>query len=57
LDIDPASSMPARRAYESFCNWARDQGIEPPTETYFGRQFTKEIALLGGRKRRTRKAA
>jgi hypothetical protein len=56
LDIDSASSVPARRAYQSFCSWARDQGIEPPTETYFGRQFTKEIALLGGRKRRTRNA-
>jgi len=57
LDIDPGSSVPARRAYESFCHWSRGQGVEPPTETYFGRQFTKEIALLGGRKRRTRKAA
>src|SRR5262245_28732691 len=56
LDIDPVSSVPARRAYEGFCNGARGQGIEPPTETYFGRQLTKEIALLGGRKRRTRNA-
>jgi hypothetical protein len=56
LDIVPASSMPARRVYENFCDWARGEGIEPPTETYFGRQFTKEITLLGGRKRRTRKA-
>jgi hypothetical protein len=43
LDIDPASSVPARRAYESFCNWALGQGIGPPSESYFGRQFTKEI--------------
>jgi hypothetical protein len=56
LDADPASSVPARRAYEGFCDWARGQGIEPPTETYFGRQLTKEIALLGGRKRRPRNA-
>jgi hypothetical protein len=56
LDIDSASSVPARRAYQSFCSWARDQGIDPPTETYFGRQFTKEILILGGRKKRTRKA-
>jgi hypothetical protein len=56
LDIEPASLVPARRAYEGFCNWARGQGIEPPTETYFGRQLPKEIALLGGRKRRTRNA-
>jgi hypothetical protein len=56
LNIDPASSVPARRTYEAFCNWARGQGNEPPTETYFGRQFTKEIAILGGRKKRTRKA-
>jgi len=57
LDIDPGSSVPARRAYQSFCNWAHGEGIEPPTETYFGRLFTREIALLGGRKRKTRKAA
>jgi hypothetical protein len=56
LDIDSASSVPARRVYESFCDWARDQGIDPPTETYFGRQFAKEITHLGGRKRRTRNA-
>jgi hypothetical protein len=56
LDVDPGSSVPARRAYESFCNWARSEGIEPPTETYFGRQFTKEIVHLGGCKRRTRNA-
>jgi hypothetical protein len=56
LDIDLGSSVHARRAYESFCNWARGEGIEPPTETYFGRQFTREIALLGGSKRRTRNA-
>jgi hypothetical protein len=56
LDIDADSYVPARRAHESFCSWARGQGIDAPTETYFGRQLTKEIALLGGRKRRTRNA-
>jgi hypothetical protein len=40
LDVDPASSMPARPAYEAFCNWARGQGIEPPTETYCGFRCT-----------------
>ena len=55
LDIDPGASVPARRAHKDYCNWARSQGIEPTTETFFGRQFTNEIASLGGHKRRTRR--
>jgi hypothetical protein len=30
LDIDPGSSMPARRAYETFCNWVRGVSSRPP---------------------------
>jgi hypothetical protein len=55
LDIDAGAFVPARRAYKDYCGWARSRGIEPSTETCFGRQFTKEITVLGGHKKRMRR--
>jgi hypothetical protein len=48
LNMDPAGSIPARDAYADFCRWARASGIEPCTETRFGRGFTARIIHLGG---------
>jgi hypothetical protein len=55
--VDPAGNTPAREAYADFCRWARDMGIEPCTETRFGRDFSVRIILLGGVKVKRRDRA
>ena len=55
--MDPAGSIPARDAYADFCRWARASGIEPCTETRFGRDFTARIIHLGGVKVKRRDRA
>jgi hypothetical protein len=50
LRADTAGSIPAREAYTHFCCWARAAGIEPCTETRFGRDFSARIIDLGGMK-------
>ena len=57
LDVDLAGSIPAREAYADFCNWARTAGIEPCTETRFGRDFTARVIPLGGVKVKRRDRA
>ena len=57
LNMDPAGSVPARDAYADFCHWARASGIEPCTETRFGRDFTARIIHLGGVKVKRRDRA
>ena len=55
--MDPVGSVPARDAYADFCRWARASGIEPCTETRFGRDFTARIIHLGGVKVKRRDRA
>ena len=55
--MDAAGSVPARDAYADFCRWARASGIEPCTETRFGRDFTARIIHLGGVKIKRRDRA
>jgi len=57
LNMDPAGSIPARNAYIDFCRWARASGIEPCTETRFGRDFSARIIHLGGVKVKRRDRA
>jgi hypothetical protein len=57
LNMDPAGSVAARDAYADFCCWARASGIEPCTETRFGRDFTARIINLGGVKIKRRDRA
>jgi hypothetical protein len=57
LNVDPACNIPAREAYADFCRWARSLGIEPCTETRFGRDFSARIAQLGGVKVKRRDCA
>jgi len=57
LNMDPVGSVPARDAYADFCRWARVSGIEPCTETRFGRDFTACIIHLGGVKVKRRDRA
>ena len=57
LKVDPGGSIPAREAYADFCRWARTVGIEPCTETCFGRDFTARIIRLGGVKVKRRDRA
>jgi hypothetical protein len=57
ITVDPAGSVPARDAYADFCRWARASGIEPCTETRFGRDFTARIIHLGGMKVKRRDRA
>jgi len=55
--MDPAGSIPARNAYIDFCRWARASGIEPCTETRFGRDFSARIIHFGGVKVKRRDRA
>jgi hypothetical protein len=57
LKVDAAGSIPAREAYADFCRWARAAGIEPSTETRFGRDFSATIVELGGAKVKRRDRA
>jgi hypothetical protein len=57
LKVDPVGSIPAREAYADFCRWARTVGIEPCTETRFGRDFTARVIPLGGVKVKRRDRA
>jgi hypothetical protein len=49
--------IPARDAYANFCLWARSAGIEPCTETRFGRLLSALAVQLGGRKMKKRDRA
>jgi hypothetical protein len=57
LKVDPAAEIPAREAYTAFCFWSRAEGLEPGTETRFGRDFTARIGELGGQKVKRRDRA
>ena len=57
LNIVLVGSIPAREAYADFCCWARTVGIEPCTETRFGRDFTARVIPLGGVKVKRRDRA
>jgi hypothetical protein len=50
LKTHPAAEIPAREAYADFCRYLRSAGLEPCTETRFGRDFTACIRELGGSK-------
>ena len=57
LKMGAGGSIPARDAYSDFCRWARAAGVEPCTETRFGRDFTARIVDLGGIKVKRRDRA
>jgi hypothetical protein len=57
LQVDATGRIPARLAYTDFCCWARAMGIEPGTETRFGRYFSARIMELGGTKVKRRDRA
>ena len=57
LKVDASGSIPAREAYSDFCRWACAVGIEPCTETRFGRNFSARIINLGGMKVKRRDRA
>ena len=57
LKVDASGSIPAREAYKDFCRWARAAGIEPCTETRFGRDFSARILDLNGMKVKRRDRA
>jgi hypothetical protein len=57
LKVDGTGRIPAREAYTDFCRWARGMGIEPGTETRFGRDFSARIIELGGAKVKRRDRA
>ena len=57
LKVDATGRIPAREAYTDFCRWARAMGIEPVTETRFGRDFSTHIVSLGGAKVKRRDRA
>jgi hypothetical protein len=51
-------SIPARGAYAVFfCHWAHSAGLEPCTETRFGRLLSELVVQLGGRKMKKRDRA
>ena len=50
-------SIPAREAYADFHHWVHSAGLEPCTETRFGRLFSALVAQLGGRKMKKRDRA
>jgi len=50
-------SIPAREAYADFYHWARSAGLEPCTETRFGRLLSALVVQLGGRKMKKRDRA
>ena len=57
LNADAGGSIPARNAYADFCRWARTEGIEPCTETRFGRLLSALVVQLGGSKMKKRDRA
>jgi hypothetical protein len=50
-------SIPAREAYADFYHWAHSAGLEPCTETRFGRLLSEFVVQLGGRKMKKRDRA
>ena len=54
LKADPVSKIAAREAYADFCEWSRAAGLDPCTETRFGRELTALIGELGGQKAKRR---
>ena len=57
VNADAGGSIPAREAYADFCRWARSAGIEPCTETRFGRLLSALVVQLGGSKMKKRDRA
>jgi hypothetical protein len=57
VNAGAGGSIPARKAYLDFCNWVRSAGIEPCTETRFGRLLSALVVQLGGRKMKRRDRA
>ena len=57
VKTDATGRIPAREAHKDFCRWARSVGLEPGTETRFGRDFTARIMELGGAKVKRRDRA
>jgi hypothetical protein len=57
VKTDATGRIPAREAYNDFCRWARAVGLEPGTETRFGRDFSARIMELGGAKVKRRDRA
>ena len=57
LKKEPTAEIPAREAYADFCRWTRAGGLDPCTETRFGRELTARINRLGGRKAKRRDRA
>jgi len=48
LVVCDVGRIAARIAYEDFCHWAKTKGIEPCSETRFGRDLTDRITSAGG---------
>jgi hypothetical protein len=44
----------ARNAYAAYCRWADHVGVEPVTETKFGRSLTAKVKAMGGSKAKRR---
>ena len=57
LNAGASGSIPARGAYADFCHWAHSAGLEPCTETRFGRLLSELVVQLGGRKMKKRDRA
>ena len=57
INAGAGGSIPAREAYADFYHWARSAGLEPCTETRFGRLLSALIVQLGGRKMKKRDRA
>jgi hypothetical protein len=57
VNADVGGSISAREAYADFYHWARSAGLEPCTETRFGRLLSALIVQLGGRKMKKRDRA
>jgi hypothetical protein len=50
-------SIPAREAYADFYHWVHSAGLEPCTETRFGRLLSALVVQMGGRKMKKRDRA
>ena len=57
VNAGAGGSIPAREAYADYCRWARPKGIEPCTETRFGRLLSALVVQLGGSKMKRRDRA
>jgi hypothetical protein len=57
VNADVGGNIPAREAYADFYHWVRSAGLEPCTETRFGRLLSALVVQLGGRKMKKRDRA